>query len=65
MMLMDANYQFFMEMDMQRYTGQWVAIHEKKVVSSGADFKEVFAEAKKVCRRPFIAKVPEKETMIF
>jgi len=62
---MDANYQFFMETDLAGYVGQWVAVHDKRIISAGKDFKTVFAEAKKIARRPFIARIPEKETMIF
>lgn len=63
--MMDDNYQFFMETNMQRYSGEWVAIHGKKVVANGKDFKQVFASAKKISRKPFIARVPENGTMIF
>ena len=64
---MQANYQYFMRTNMSNYIGEWVAICDKKIVSHGKDVKEVFKEAKSKCSkgRPFLTKVPEKDTMIF
>ena len=64
---MGKNYEFFMKTDLSTYIGKWIAICNKKIVSSGNNPKQVFQEAKKRCpdEKPLLAKVPEKETMIF
>ena len=64
---MNENYSAFMKLDLSTYLGEWVAICNNQVISHGKIVKEVFSEAKKKCpgKRPFIAKVPGEETMIF
>ena len=64
---MEKNYEFFMKTDLSHFIGKWIAICNEKIVSSGNNPKHVFQEAKKKCphERPLLAKVPEKETMIF
>ena len=61
------NYNFFMKTNVDRYTGQWIAICHEKIVSHGTNVKEVFQEAKQKCPKdkPLITRVPDKETMIF
>jgi len=65
--IMEKNYEFFMKTDLSHYIGKWIAICDEKIISSGDNPKEVFAEAKKLYpkRRPLLTKVPEKETVIF
>jgi len=64
---MNANYQFFMNANLDRYVGQWIAICNQKIVSHGSNPKIVFQEAKKKCpeERPLLTRVPDKEAMIF
>lgn len=61
------NYEFYLQTDLGKYTGEWVAICEKKVVAHGKSAKKVFDEAKKTYpkKRPLLTKVPSKETLIF
>lgn len=61
------NYQFFMETNVDKYVGQWIAICNQRIVSHGKNAKVVFEEAKKKCpkERPLLTRVPDKETMIF
>jgi hypothetical protein len=61
------NYQFFMQANLGKYIGEWVAICNQKIVSHGKDAKAVFDEAKKQFpkQRPLLTRVPDKETMIF
>lgn len=61
------NYDFFMKLDLSEHIGEWIAVCEGKIVARGRDIKKVYAEAKEKYpnKKPFIAKVPEKETMIF
>jgi hypothetical protein len=63
---MSTNYETFMKMNLTPYTDEWIAICDNKLVSHGKSVKNVLNEAKKVCpgKRPFVAKVPGKETMI-
>jgi len=63
---MSDSYDFFMQMDMSPYIGEWVAICDRKVVSHSNSFKEAYTKAKKVCgpSKPFIALVPKDATMI-
>jgi hypothetical protein len=64
---MSKNYEYFMESKMDAFVGEWVAICKEKVVSHGSDVKKVYAEAKRKCpaETPFLARLPEKDTMIF
>ena len=63
----EDNYQYFMQTDLADYSGEWIAICNKKIVSHNIDVKKVFSEAKKKCpdSRPLLTRVPTEETMIF
>jgi hypothetical protein len=64
---MGSDYEFFMKANVDAYIGQWVAICGERIVSHGKDVKKVFEQAKKACpnKKPLLARVPDKETMIF
>lgn len=64
---MSKNYQFYMETNVDKYIGEWIAVCNNSIVSHGKDVKKVFNEAKEKFpkERPLITKVPSKETMIF
>ncbi len=50
----------------EKYLGKWVCLDGDKLISSGVDAKEVFAEAKaKGIEIPFIEQVREEETSPF
>ena len=61
------NYELFLKSDVSEYIGEWIAICDNKIVSHGKKVKEVLKEANNKCpgKRPLIARIPEKETMIF
>jgi hypothetical protein len=63
----DKNYQYYVDVNLGDYSGEWVAICNSKVVSHGKNLKKVYEEASKLCpgERPLLTKVPTKETMIF
>jgi len=63
----NTNYEMFLKTDVSRYIGEWIAICDGKVITHGKKVKEVFNEATKKCpgKRPFIARIPENESMIF
>lgn len=64
---METNYQFFMETDLSKYIGEWIAICHKEIIAHGKDVNKVFREAKEKCpkERPLLTRVPNKEAMIF
>ena len=63
---MDKRYSVFVNKDMSRYTGKWIAIVDSEVVSSGENAKIVYSKAVKKYpkKRPLLARVPTNETMI-
>jgi len=64
---LEKNYEFFIDANLDNYTGEWVAICDNKVVAHGKNVKEVFEESRKKCpnKKPLLSKVPSEETMIF
>ena len=64
---METNYEFFMKTDVSEYIGEWIAIIDSNIVAHGKNLKEVLNQAKQIYpgKRPLIAKIPDKETMIF
>lgn len=61
-----SDYDWFIETDLSRYRGEYVAIANKKVVSSGYDAKKVYEKAaKKVPQSKIaLAKIPSEDVMI-
>lgn len=58
-------FDFFVKSDLSKYKGQYIAIVDDKVVSSGENAKKVWEEAKKKTGKiPTIAKIPKEETLI-
>jgi hypothetical protein len=63
---MTAEQQVFCALEPRKYFGQWVAICGDEVIATDKNFKTVYDKAKSHCaKRPFIAKMPERGTMIF
>lgn len=63
----DSNYDVFMNINIEKYKGKWIAVCESHVVSSGENAKKTYEEAQKKCpnKKILIAKVPEEQTMIY
>ena len=63
---MKQDYAYYLNANMKPYIGEWVAIVDKKVVAHGKDAKKVYDDAVKKTggKRPLIARIPDKETMI-
>ena len=61
------NYELFLKADVSEFIGEWVVICDGKIISHGKKFKEVLGEANAKChgKKPLIARIPERETMIF
>ena len=50
---------------LERYRGQWVAIHDGCVVVAGEDLLKVTEVAAACSGHPYIAKVGEEDTVVF
>ena len=63
----ELNYQYFMQADISRFIGEWIAICENGIISHGKNLREVAREAniKSKGRKFLLARVPSEETMIF
>ena len=63
---MSEDYDYFMQLDVSPYVGQWVGICNNQVVSHDPSFKEAYKQAKKVCgpKKPFISLVPTDQAML-
>jgi len=61
------NYDYFIEANLEKYVGEWVAICDNNIVAHGKNAKNVFEEASKKCpgKKPLLSKVPAKAAMIF
>ncbi|GCC11300.1 hypothetical protein IPdc08_01351 [archaeon] len=66
-MLNSNSYALYIEADLSDYTGEWVAVVNREIVSHKKDIKEVYKEAKEKYpgKRPLLARVPEEKALIF
>jgi len=64
---MESNYEVFLKADFKHYIGKWVAICNEGIAASGDNAKLVYKEAQMRFpgKKIMLAKVPEKESMIF
>ncbi|MEK6824388.1 MAG: DUF5678 domain-containing protein [Nanoarchaeota archaeon] len=60
-------YNYFMETDISKYAGEWIAVAENRILAHGRNLKEVVERAKTLSggKKFIIARVPSEETMIF
>lgn len=65
--MIEKNYNFYMQTDLSKFIGQWIAISDNKIISHDKELKKVYKEAKTLLKekKPLLVKVPDKETMIF
>lgn len=61
------NYEWFLKTDLSEYSGQWLAIIDKKVIAYGKNVEIVIAEAKKRFpnKRPLITKIRNKLSILY
>lgn len=61
-----SDYDWFVNTDLSRYKGKYVAVANRKVVSSGYDAKKVYEKARKKAPRskPTLAKIPLEDVMV-
>ena len=63
--ILETSYNFFLEADLNKYKGEWIAISDSTIVAHGKDLKKVVEKAKNDGKKFLLAKVPSGETMIF
>jgi orotate phosphoribosyltransferase-like protein len=58
----DGDYEWYLNADLDEYTGKWVVILNKKVVGSGTNIKEMLENVRKKHpnAKPLLVRVPEK-----
>lgn len=58
---LERNANFFSQLNLSKFLGQWVAVADRKVVAHGADLARVLAEARKNAPHsvPYVARIPE------
>ncbi len=57
-----TNYDWFIEHDFSRYSGEWLVIIDKRLVAHGNDVNKILKEAKKKHpnKMPFVTKIRSK-----
>jgi hypothetical protein len=67
MPVLKSTYNHFLQTDLSRYRGEWIAIYDSSVVSHGKNLKEVvkIAKEKYPNNKFLLVKVPTEDTMIF
>jgi len=50
---------------LREYRGQWVAIHDGKIVASSLDIFDLVEQVGKMGGHPYIAKVGEEDSLVF
>jgi hypothetical protein len=60
-------YNYYMETDISKYSGEWLAVAEDRILAHGKNLKEVVETATNISKgkKFLIARVPSEETMIF
>ncbi len=63
---MNGDYEWYLQTDLSKYTGKWIAIVNKKVVASSESLKDVFKKVNETYPKvaPFVTKIPEKVLMV-
>lgn len=60
------NYKYFVKADTSKFSGEWIALTDKKVIAHGKDAGKVYAQARKLAGRKDIslAKAPEEQMLV-
>lgn len=58
-----ANYDYFVNADTSKYSGEWIALADRKVIAHGKDAQEVYRRAQKNAKGKDIslAKAPDQQ----
>lgn len=64
--LTSANYDYFVKTDTSKYSGEWIALADRKVIAHGKDAQEVYAQAQKNAKGKDIslAKTPDQQMLV-
>lgn len=66
--MINNNFEFFLDKDLSKYSGQWIAISGNHIIAAGNDGKIVVETATALCEgkeRPLFARIPkENQTLI-
>lgn len=59
---MESDYEWYVKTNLSEFSGKWIAIIDKKIVSSNSDAKKLVEEIKEKYpkSKPLIAKVPNE-----
>lgn len=59
-------FEFFLEADLEKYKGEYIAIIGKKIAAHGKDAKKTWEQARKKfpTKLPTIAKIPHEEALV-
>ncbi|MBI5635802.1 succinyl-CoA synthetase subunit alpha [Candidatus Micrarchaeota archaeon] len=62
---MDENYEFYLNSNLEKYVGEWIAVVDGKIIPHGASVKRAYQECRKQCpgKTPFLACVPKSAAM--
>ena len=65
--MIEKNYNSYLQMDLSRFIGQWVAILDSTIISNGKELKKVYKEAKELSkgRKPLFVHVPENDFVLY
>lgn len=60
------NYGWYLKTDLSKYTGNWIAIIDQKVIAYGKQSGKVFEQAKKAFpnKQAFLVKIENKLTIL-
>jgi len=54
----------FSKEDMDEHAGEWIAVKDERVLSSGEDFREVLKLAKEKVVNPLLIKIPKRNEIL-
>ena len=66
MIFMNGDYEWFMQSNLDEYTGKWIAIVNKRIVATSENVTDVLKKVREEYPKttPFVTKVPEKMLMV-
>ena len=63
--MVSNNFNFFMQSDLSKYAGEWIAVLGNKVIANGKSASEVLKESSsKSKEKPTIMRVPEDNQVL-
>ena len=61
---MSGNYKYFVKTDTSRFSGQWIALTDKKVIAHGQDAQKVYDRTKKIAGKKDISLAKAAKTVL-